>query len=86
MNANDACPFASTPPVQAGSRPPGTRTGRGTAARTGREEMAEERADLAGMNPTITGGDVDVDVEKNSFDGSLDWTYEGPMIFYSASF
>ena len=29
---------------------------------------------------------VDVDVEKNSFDGSLDWTYEGPMIFYSASF
>jgi len=29
---------------------------------------------------------VDVDVEKNSFDGSLDWTYEGPMLFYSASF
>jgi hypothetical protein len=29
---------------------------------------------------------IDVDVEKNSFDGSLDWTYEGPMIFYSASF
>jgi len=29
---------------------------------------------------------VDVDVEKNRFDGSLDWTYEGPMIFYSASF
>lgn len=29
---------------------------------------------------------VDVDIEQNSFDGSLDWTYEGPMIFYSASF
>jgi len=29
---------------------------------------------------------VDVDVEKDSFNGSLDWTYEGPMIFYSASF
>jgi hypothetical protein len=29
---------------------------------------------------------VDVDVEKDRFDGSLDWTYEGPMIFYSASF
>jgi hypothetical protein len=29
---------------------------------------------------------VDVDVEKQSFDGSLDWTYSGPMIFYSASF
>lgn len=29
---------------------------------------------------------IDVDVEKNSFDGSLDWTYEGPMLFYSASF
>lgn len=29
---------------------------------------------------------VDVDVEKNRFDGSLDWTYSGPMLFYSASF
>jgi hypothetical protein len=29
---------------------------------------------------------VDVDIEKNSFDGSLDWTYEGPMIFLSGSF
>jgi hypothetical protein len=29
---------------------------------------------------------VDVDVEKDRFDGSLDWTYSGPMIFYSASF
>jgi len=29
---------------------------------------------------------VDVDVEKNSFDGSLDWTYEGPMLFLSGSF
>jgi len=30
--------------------------------------------------------EIDVDVEKNRFDGSLDWTYSGPMIFYSASF
>lgn len=29
---------------------------------------------------------MDVDVEKDRFDGSLDWTYSGPMIFYSASF
>jgi hypothetical protein len=29
---------------------------------------------------------IDVDVEKDNFDGSLDWTYNGPMIFYSASF
>ncbi|HEX5650608.1 MAG TPA: hypothetical protein VFX69_13205 [Steroidobacteraceae bacterium] len=29
---------------------------------------------------------IDVDVEKDRFDGSLDWTYDGPMIFYSASF
>ena len=29
---------------------------------------------------------VDVDVDKDSFNGSLDWTYDGPMIFYNASF
>lgn len=29
---------------------------------------------------------VDVDVDKDSFNGSLDWTYRGPMIYYSASF
>lgn len=29
---------------------------------------------------------VDVDVEKERFDGSLDWTYRGPMLFYSATF
>ncbi|MBP9592793.1 MAG: hypothetical protein KBE42_12010, partial [Steroidobacteraceae bacterium] len=29
---------------------------------------------------------VDVDVEKDRFNGSLDWTYKGPMLFYSASF
>ena len=27
---------------------------------------------------------LDVDVNKDDFDGSLDWTYSGPMIFYSA--
>jgi hypothetical protein len=29
---------------------------------------------------------VDVDVEKNSFNGNLDWIYDGPMLFYSVSF
>ena len=29
---------------------------------------------------------VDVDVDSSNFEGSLDWTYRGPMIFYSASF
>jgi hypothetical protein len=29
---------------------------------------------------------VDVDVDKNDFNGSLDWTYDGPMIFYNVSF
>lgn len=30
--------------------------------------------------------DVDVDVDKNRFKGNLEWTYDGPMIFYNASF
>jgi hypothetical protein len=29
---------------------------------------------------------IDVDVSKDTFDGSLDWAYSGPMIFYSAFF
>jgi len=29
---------------------------------------------------------IDVDVDASNFDGSLDWTYSGPMLFYSASF
>lgn len=29
---------------------------------------------------------VNVDVNKKNFDGSLDWTYDGPIIFYSVSF
>ena len=29
---------------------------------------------------------VDVDIEKNSFNGNLDWIYDGPMLFYSVSF
>ena len=29
---------------------------------------------------------IDVDVDKDRFNGSLDWTYEGPIIYYSASF
>lgn len=29
---------------------------------------------------------IDVDVTKDRFEGALDWTYRGPMLFYSASF
>ena len=29
---------------------------------------------------------IDVDVDASNFNGSLDWTYSGPMLFYSASF
>jgi hypothetical protein len=29
---------------------------------------------------------VDVDIDKDSFHGSLDWTYEGPQLFYNVSF
>jgi hypothetical protein len=41
----------------------------GSAARTGRAEIAEERADHANMTPAITGGDVDADVENAYFSG-----------------
>ena len=42
---------------------------RGSAARTGRAEIAEERADHANMTPAITGGDVDASVEDAYFTG-----------------
>jgi hypothetical protein len=42
---------------------------RGSAARTGRAEMAEHRHDHASMTPAITAGDVDVDVENAYFSG-----------------
>jgi hypothetical protein len=42
---------------------------RGSAARTGRAEIAEERAEHATMTPAITGGDVDADVENAYFSG-----------------
>lgn len=29
---------------------------------------------------------IDVDVAKEGFKGSLDWTYRGPLVFYCASF
>lgn len=40
----------------------------------------------AGIGIGYNGFKVDVDVDGDKFDGSLDWTYNGPMIFYSASF
>jgi hypothetical protein len=42
---------------------------KGTAARTGRAEMAESLEDHRGMSPDIAGGDVDVDVEDAYFTG-----------------
>ena len=42
---------------------------RGSAARTGRAEIAEHLLDHAGMSPEITAGDVDVDVEDAYFTG-----------------
>jgi len=41
----------------------------GSAARTGRAEMAGHLLDHASMNPEITAGDVDVDVEDAYFTG-----------------
>lgn len=29
---------------------------------------------------------VDLDVDSNNFNGTMDWSYQGPMIFYSVSF
>jgi hypothetical protein len=42
---------------------------RGTAVRTGRAEMAESRLEHRGMGSTITGGDVDTDLEDAYFTG-----------------
>ncbi len=42
---------------------------RGSAVRTGRDEIAEHRADHATMTPSITGGDVDANVEDAYFTG-----------------
>jgi uncharacterized protein DUF6335 len=42
---------------------------RGSAARTGRAEIAEHRQDHIGMTPAITGGDVDVNIEQAYFTG-----------------
>ena len=39
-----------------------------------------------GVGIGYNGFKIDVDVEKERFDGALDWKYSGPMIFYSASF
>ncbi|HEY2907019.1 MAG TPA: DUF6335 family protein [Vicinamibacterales bacterium] len=41
----------------------------GSAARTGRAELAESRYEHRGMSPAITGGDVDVDLENAYFTG-----------------
>ncbi len=42
---------------------------KGTAARSGRAEMAQNARDHRGMSSDITGGDVDVDVEDAYFTG-----------------
>ncbi|HEX5649723.1 MAG TPA: hypothetical protein VFX69_08715 [Steroidobacteraceae bacterium] len=40
----------------------------------------------AGIGIGYNGFTVDVDVDGGGFNASLDWTYDGPIIFYSASF
>ena len=42
---------------------------RGSAARTGRAEMAESLLEHRGMSPDITGGDADVDIQDAYFTG-----------------
>lgn len=42
---------------------------KGSSVRTGRAEVAESRADFANMTPSITGGDVDTNVEDAYFTG-----------------
>jgi hypothetical protein len=42
---------------------------RGSAVRTGRAELAEERSEHANLGANITGGDVDGDVENAYFSG-----------------
>jgi hypothetical protein len=42
---------------------------RGTAARSGRAETAQTKAEHRGMSSAITGGDVDVDLENAYFTG-----------------
>jgi hypothetical protein len=42
---------------------------RGSAARTGRDELEESRREHRGMSPEIAGGDLDVDVEDAYFTG-----------------
>ncbi len=42
---------------------------RGTAVRTGRAELAQRHQNEATMTPSITGGDVDADVENAYFSG-----------------
>jgi hypothetical protein len=39
-----------------------------------------------GLGVGYNGFKIDVDVERDAFNGSLEWKYKGPMIFYSASF
>ncbi len=41
----------------------------GSAARTGRAEMAQARANHATMSPAITAGDADVNLENAYFSG-----------------
>jgi hypothetical protein len=41
----------------------------GTAVRTGRAEIAQSRLEHKGMSDSITGGDVDVDIEDAYFTG-----------------
>jgi hypothetical protein len=49
-------------------------------------ESASLDAPLPVLGPGYERFKVDVDVEKSDFNGSLDSVYDGPMIYYNASF
>src|SRR5438094_4001240 len=51
---------------------------RGSAARTGRDELADTRRKHKGMSPEITSGDVDVDVEDAYDTGQADTDGDSP--------
>ncbi len=42
--------------------------------------------DWVGIGVGYNRFDVDVDVDNSSWRGSLDWSYEGPQVFYSVAF
>lgn len=51
-----------------------------------RASLTWQPRDWAGIGIGFNRFDVDVDVDNASWRGSLDWSYEGPQVFYSVAF